>query len=200
MGDRTNGYVYADVLNASARLPVDTDGRPRILVSPIDYRDRLNLPITDQRKMDHLLWSAVCFDENGQLVIRSRRFATRTFHLLDGSFRDNPDPFSPARTRNRNIDETPDLSLLDPGLGLPLVMGGTQGDTLITTARGFVVSDFTRLRRVVNFSTPSPDPVALVNTWLLQTRENGRFRTFAEPVILNRFSGQRTIGKNLGAS
>jgi prepilin-type N-terminal cleavage/methylation domain-containing protein len=189
----TDGYAFAPILDAAARLPIDGSGRPIAAVNPIDFDDTINRPTDttlDGPDMDNLTWAAVCFDASGQLVIRTRRIATRTYTLRSGV------PRSPATARNRLIDETPDLSIRSTG-GV-MVMGGVSGDSPITTTRGFVVSDANKMRQVLaNFSI---NPQTLVSRWLRLTREgqfaappngsNQSYAQFATTIVFNRYSGQ----------
>jgi len=175
----TDGYAYAPVLDASAAVPLDSKGRPLAAVHPIDYDDSLYRP-TDpgDENLDNLTWTAFCFDENGKLVIRTRRIATRTYRFRNGTLR-------PAAQRNRLEDETPDLSLLPPG---PLV---DIQDTAITSARGFVISQRLKMDAVLG---DQPTAANLVNQWLIETRPGGKYRKFAQTVVLDRFSGRELAG------
>jgi hypothetical protein len=174
----TDGYMFAPVFDTSAGLPLDGNGRPAALVSPIDYDDPVYRPAPssdpDGRYMDNLTWAAFCFDEDGQLVVRTRRIATRTYHLSSGAFNPNA---------NRLVDESPDLARV------PLVVGGANGDTPITTTRGLVISDYAKLRSVLSLKTASPQD--LVQGWLMLTRPGERFANHAVTVVLNRFSGHQ---------
>lgn len=175
-----DGYAFAPVLDPSARLPLDGNGVPMALVSPIDYTGGTppwrptSGGLATERYMDNFKWTAVCFDEHGQLVIRTRRIATRTFLYPDGTPRANP---------NRTSDETPDLTIR------PLVIGGTNGDTPITSTCGLVISDLTKLRTAVDVKQVTPEQ--LVDDWLLETRPGGRYSPFAITVVLNRYSGDQ---------
>ena len=173
----TDGYAFAPVLDASARLPVNGNDEPTAFVAPIDFESR-PYTVNVEPNMDNLRWAAFCFDEHGQLVIRTRRFATRTILAYDGSLRTNP---------NRLVDATPNLSLLANG---PLVIGGVGGDTPVTSACGFVISDFARMKTVFDVTTVTPQE--LVQKWLIQTRPGGRYAHFADTVVLNRFSGDQS--------
>jgi len=171
----TDGTMFGPVLDASARLPLDGDGRPAALVSPIDYEERPHDstdPAGDQ--MDNLVWAAFCFNENGHLVLRTRRIATRTFTLPNGW--PNPNP-------NRLRDASPDLALL------PLVSGN---DAPITSTCGFVISDMSKLRAAVGEAGMSPSD--LVNDWLMWTRQGERYADHSATVVLNRFSGEQLQG------
>jgi prepilin-type N-terminal cleavage/methylation domain-containing protein len=181
----SDGYVFAPIFDASAKLPLDGDGLPAAVVNPIDYDDAIYRPIAadaEERNLDNLTWAAFCFDEEGQLVIRTRRIATRSYTRRDGSTR-------PVADRNRLIDETPDLALLLTG---PLVAGGAAGDTAITSTRGFVISEATRMRS--ELGKYATQPSSLVNNWLLLTRNGGPFSSFAASVVLNRYSSQELTG------
>jgi len=198
-GLAVQSYRFAPIFDSSARIPVDGNGRPIAAVHPIDYADpdlsspgsyfRPTAADPDERNLDNHTWAAFCFDENGRLVIRTRRIATRTYTKRDGSLRDSPPV--PAVTRNRLVDETPDLTIpaLVNGVGTttePLK------DTAITSTRGFVISDMNRLRLVApNYSVSADD---LVNKWLKETQPNRLFSSFATTVVLNRFTGQELIG------
>jgi len=175
----TDGYAYAPVLDASAAVPLDSEGRPLAAVHPIDYDDSIYRP-TDpgDENLDNLTWTAFCFDENGKLVIRTRRIATRTFRFRNGNLR-------PPAQRNRLEDETPDLSLVPPG---PLV---DNQDTAITSTRGFVISQRLKMDAVLG---DQPTAANLVNQWLLETRPGGRYSKFAQTVVLDRFSGRELAG------
>ena len=177
----TDGYAYAPVLDAAAGLPLDGNGAPMAVVHPIDYDDATYRP-TDpsEQSLDNLTWAAFCFDENGKLVIRSRRIATRSFLFRNGFAR-------PASQRNRLPDETPNLKLLDVS---PFVLVDGS-DTAITSTRGFVISDLTKMSTVIG---TAPTASELMNSWLMQTRPGGRYAQFAETIVLDRFSGQRLAG------
>jgi prepilin-type N-terminal cleavage/methylation domain-containing protein len=187
----TDGYAFAPVLDSGARLPVNANGRPMAVVSPIDFDDPIDpsnpggakwrSTVNDpaERNFDNLTWAAVCFDQTGKLVVRTRRIATRTYTLRDGSLNGN------THGPNRLPDESPDLSLRD--IGAAMVIGGPDGDTPITTARGFVVSEMPKLRQVVGGTVT---PSSLVNNWLIETGPNGQYRDFATRVFFNHYSGQ----------
>jgi prepilin-type N-terminal cleavage/methylation domain-containing protein len=174
-----DGYRFAPVFDASARLPTDASARPLAAVHPVDYDDPTYRPTAldpAERNIDNLTWSALCFDANGRLVIRTRRIATRTYHLRNGGER-------PAAQRNRLADESPDLTRI------PLV---DQTDTLITSTRGLVISDLTRLEA----SVPQYyiDPSRLVSDWLMETRPGNSFSGFANTLLLNRLTGEELPG------
>lgn len=178
-----DGYAYAPVLDGSAALPRRSDGRPTAAVHPIDYDDptyRPTSPDANERNLDNLTWAAFCFDENGKLVIRTRRVATRSYRFRSGSLR-------PAAERNRLDDESPDLALR---LTAPLV---DVRDTPITSTRGFVISDVSKMKLAPGVGV-NPTADDLVNRWLVETRLGGRYAGFAETVVLDRFSGQELVG------
>lgn len=194
--DARDGYAFAPIFDSSARLPLDGDGRPLAAVHPIDFADPLD-PLTvngptyrsanddaEDRNIDNLTWAAFCFDENGRLVVRSRRIATRTFTTRDGVARLPVD-------RNRLIDETPDLTVLAQYPPRPQGVG--PEDTAITSTRGFIISDATRLRIVA--PQYNRIPFDLVTNWLFETLPGGRTREYSTTVVLNRFSGQEMIGE-----
>jgi len=177
----TNGYTYAPVLDASAALPLDSNGRPLAVVHPIDFND-FHRPIaagTDQ-ELDNLTWTAFCFDENGKLVIRTRRFATRTFRFRNGSPR-------PAAQRNRLDDESPDLSLLAVAPGILV----DNQDTAVTSTRGFVISQWLKMKAVLG---TQPTATNLVTGWLDETAGGRPYSNFADRVVLDRFSGRELAG------
>ncbi|MFH1418340.1 MAG: prepilin-type N-terminal cleavage/methylation domain-containing protein [Planctomycetota bacterium] len=170
--EKTDGYEFAPVLDPAARLPQTPMGKPAAIVNPIDYNQR---PLNDDdRSYDNLTWAAFCFDEEGQLVIRTRRIATRTYLRRNGNLEPNPNRLE--------IDATPDLTLDT------LVDGD---DTPITSTRGFVISDAPLMMKALGGSFT---PASLVNDWLLRTREGEYYRPFAETIVLNRFSGQQLTG------
>lgn len=172
--EKTDGYAFAPVLDPGAALPLRGDGVPAAAVHPIDYENR---DLADgEANLDNLTWAAFCFDEEGQLVRRTRRIATRTCYYRDGT----PRPF-PNRLE---ADASPNLAVS------PLV---EASDTPITSAPGFVISDTSRMELVL--SPPGTVTAAsLVNDWLRQTRDGGAYRTFAENLVLNRYSGQELVG------
>ncbi len=172
--EKTEGYAFAPVLDPGASLPMRGDGVPAAAVQPIAYENR-DLA-EGAANLDNLTWAAFCFDEEGQLVRRTRRIATRTYYYRDGTQR----PF-PNRLRE---DATPNLVVS------PLV---EASDTPITSAPGFVISDTSRMELVL---TPpgTVTPASLVNDWLRQTRDGGAYRAFADSLVLNRYSGQELVG------
>ena len=171
----TDGYAFAPVLDPAARLPQTPMGKPAAIVNPIDYNQRpLAGPEPERHYYNNLTWAAFCFDEEGQLVIRTRRIATRTYLLPNGNVESDPNRLE--------IDATPDLTL-DPLVDVK--------DSLITSTRGFVISDAPKMKQALGgFFTPA----SLVNDWLLRTREGEYYRPFAETIVLNRFSGQQLTG------
>jgi prepilin-type N-terminal cleavage/methylation domain-containing protein len=183
--DLADGYAYAPhVLDAKAGLPLDGNGRPLAVVHPIDYNDPTYRPLindAEERNLDNLIWAAFCFDQNGKLVTRTRRIATRSSHLRNG----RPRPGS-LQAPNRLDDETPDLEILKTE---PLV---TVLDTPITSTRGFVISEFSKMKLVTGIM---PTPSELVNQWLFETRTGGAYVDFAETVVMDRFSGQQLTGE-----
>jgi len=179
----TDGYAFAPVLDRSAALPLDGNGKPLTTVHPIDYDDPMYRPLTpaDEPNTDNLIWAAFCFDENGRLVTRTRRIATRSYHFRNGDLR-------PVSTRNRLADETPDLALLNPNAVGALV---DATDTPITTTRGFVISERLRMDAVLG---TAPTPTQMVDNWLIQTRPGAQYTDFAETVLLDRFTGRELMG------
>lgn len=173
-----DGYAYTPVLDASAALPLGSNGRPLAAVHPIDFTVRFGVGGTDQ-ELDNLTWTAFCFDENGKLVIRTRRIATRTFRFRNGNLR-------PPADRNRLDDETPDLGLLTaPGILVDIQ------DTAITSTRGFVISQWSKMKAVVG---TNPTAINLVTNWLIETAPGRPYANFADRVVLDRFSGRELAG------
>lgn len=173
---QTDGYAFANVLDPSARMPLNAQGMPAAVVNPIDYDDPVYRPTADdpqERNLDNLTWTAICFAADGQLVVRTRRIATRTFTLRDGT------PRLPVSSRNRLRDETPDLSLAT------IVTGD---DTPITSTRGVVISEFAPMEESLRGA--ALNPLNLINRWLLQTRPGRPYATFSTTVVFNRFTGQ----------
>jgi prepilin-type N-terminal cleavage/methylation domain-containing protein len=171
----TDGYAFAPVLDPSARLPIAAGGRPAAAVNPVDYDDVVYRPTAadaNEENLDNLTWTAICFSAEGQLVVRTRRIATRTYTRRDGTIR-------PAAERNRLLDETADLTLS------PKV---TANDSPITSTRGFVISDQMRMNDALRAAPLTPGN--LIDRWLRLTRPGGRYADFATTVLLNRFSGQ----------
>ncbi len=64
-------------------------------------------------------------------------------------------------------------------------------DTPITSCRGFVISRADKMETVVS---QTADPNEIVTRWLMQTRDNGKFRAFARTVLLDRYSGRELVG------
>lgn len=193
----SDGYAFAPVLDSDASLPTDGSGEPLVYVNPIDFQERYNAPITNAvQKFDNLIWTALCFDETGALVVRSRRIATQTGVGLDGGL-------VPVTRQNRlrSNDDTsvkqaqaPNLMLLDPtmpGVVVPALV--TSADSLITSARGFVITE----RRVLesggygksftaaNLANPT-DNTAL----LMRTLPGGEFEQYSQRVLLDRYSAE----------
>lgn len=159
---KTDGYRFAPVLDAAARLPMDDNDHPAAAVHPIDYEDRPTAAGPEYK--DNLTWAAFCFNENGHLVIRTRRIATRP-------------------GMNRLVDGSPDL------LRVPLV---EVNDTPITSTRGFVISDASKMEIVLG--AVGVTPLELVNDWLMLTRPGAPYSAFASTVVLSRFSGEQLVG------
>jgi prepilin-type N-terminal cleavage/methylation domain-containing protein len=176
----TDGYAFAPILDPAARLPMSPNGEPAAAAHPIDYDARRAGAGSNQEKMDSLNWTAFCFDENGQLVIRSRRIATRLFHRWDGTI---------AAVANRlEKDGTPNMALLSNS---PYVMVDA-GDSLITSTRGLVLSERPRMKGVLGANS---DANRLVDLWLMRTRNGERYADAADTFVLNRFSGQELVGE-----
>ncbi len=178
----TDGYAFAPIMDPAAGLPLDGNRKPLAAVFPVDYDDPAYRPLANtEPNVDNLIWTAFCFDENGRLVTRTRRIATRSYRYRDGSLR-------PAAQRNRVQSESPDLTPRDAFPPQPMV---TFADTAITSTRGFVVCDWTRAQAVVG---AAPTPVELVAGLLRETRPGRRLSNIAETVLLDRFSGQQLVG------
>lgn len=197
---RADGYAYTSVFDSGAQLPKE------VAVHPVDFYDEVTgteqRPFSgadpNERKMDNLTWPAFCFDPHGRMIIRTRRIATRSYRMRNGSPRSEP---------NRLPDGTPDLSIIgNPTLPLAyryLVWGTLseqggpdRGDTPITSTYGFILSDADKMRR---FTGDNPTPAQLVNNWLRLTYDNTvygderddiRDPEFSQKVLLNRFSGE----------
>lgn len=167
-----DSYAFAPILDPAARLPLLPTGEPAAGVCPIDYETRPVSAVLDGAEMDNLTWAAFCFDESGQLVVRTRRVATRSFYLRSGSERTASPP-------NRLRGETPDLTLI------PLI---DERDTPITSSRGFVLFDLAKMKIAL---AGRLSPQTLVDDWLMKTREGGSYYMFARTIVLNRFSGQQ---------
>ena len=139
--------------------------------------------------MDNLTWATLCFDAWGRLVTRTRRIATRSLLFRNGAPR--------GVDANRLPDGQPDLAILtDPNPSVPniLVHGGNPGDSPITSAVGFVISD---ARRMSDRLGVDPTPQDLVVDCLRHTvppeHDPGpvlNVAGFADSIILNRFSAQ----------
>ena len=192
-----DGYAFAPVFDTGARLPLDAKGVPVAMVHPIDYDDLVDPtnpggPVyrptnndVEGRNIDNLTWAAFCFDENGRLVVRTRRIATRTYHHRDGTLRTTAD-------RNRLPDETPDVSISPLVKGFPPAgADGPTFDTAITSARGFVITETHPLSLIAPTFNEAPD--ALVNA-LIKTRPGGQLASHSTTVLLNRSTGQELIG------
>ncbi len=175
-----DGYAFVPLLDASAVLPRDGNGTPLAEVHPIDYDDPAYRPVSGgtEAELDNLTWAAFCFDENGKLVIRTRRIATRSYRFRNGLLR-------PAAQRNRLEDETPDLRLLASAVMVDV------NDTPITSTRGFVITHRNVREDVVG---AAPNASGLVNQWLTETQPGAKFAQFADTVVLDRFSGQVQAG------
>lgn len=194
----TDGYAFAPVLDSDARLPVDSSGNPIAYVNPIDYQERSRL--VTRQDYDNLIWTALCFDESGVLVTRSRRIATQTDIDLGGIPTGVPYPNRIRSINDTSINQTyaPDMSLLDPGLNAGALMLVSGNDSLITSTRGFVVSDRKAMENVIgktfNVIDLAGDPLMTPTpVWLFNTRHNREYRKFAEEVLLDRYSGEAMI-------
>lgn len=178
----TDGYAFAPVLDRAASLPIDSSGRPSVTVFPVDYDDPAYRPTANtEQNVDNLIWTLFCFDENGRMVTRTRRIATRSFRYRDGTAR-------PVGSRNRLPDETPDLTLREMLPVQPLV---TQADTAVTSTRGFVICDWTKA--ISQFGT-SPTPVELVTALLREMRPGRRYSQLGEAILLDRYSAKALVG------
>ncbi len=201
----SDGYAFANVFDSGAQLAVDSSGKPRVAVHPIDFYDFVNnqptrgvsASATAEQNIDNLTWAALCFDASGNMVTRTRRIATRTYLLRDGTLRTNSGGV-PNRLPDGQVDTTvlTNLSLTAPYRHV--VLGGTPGDSPITSTQGFVISDADRMRRVLG---NNPAPADIVNLWLRHTLAArpgidtaadvaANVSEFADIVVFNRFSGQ----------
>ncbi|MFO0972120.1 MAG: prepilin-type N-terminal cleavage/methylation domain-containing protein [Phycisphaerae bacterium] len=181
-----NGYVFANVLDSSLALPVDADGRSTVVAHPIDFDfDTGGTPLratgATQANWDNLCWAAVCFDADGRLVQRTRRFATR----LTADYTGAAVPFA---NTNRRADGTPDLFRLPAPIAAytdaeKYVVD--QRDTLVTSTRGFILSDRAKYEEVL--ATANPTPFDIVNVWLARARLYDRH---VRRVLLSSWSGR----------
>jgi len=201
----TDGYAFANVFDSGAQLAVDGSGKPRVAVHPIDFYDFVNNQITRgtsgtataEQNIDNLTWAALCFDPSGNLVTRTRRIATRSYFLRDGTLRSDTGGV-PNRLPDGQVDQT---VLTNQSLNANfrhIVMGGVQGDSPITSTQGFVISDADRMRRLLG---DNPAPADIVNEWLRRTLApragidtaadiSASVAEFADIIVFNRFSGQ----------
>lgn len=188
---QTDGYAFAPILDASATLPLNGNGKPTVLIHPIDYYDldSSSAPYRPlaadgaERNIDNLEWAAFCFDKDGKQIIRTRRIATRSYRYRIGTVR--------GTSSNRLPNESPNLDLLDPTSTTFTGSLVTMDDTPITSCRGFVLSRAEKMEAIVGFA---PAPTDVVNNWLLQTRPGGRYTHFSKTVLLDRFSGRELVG------
>lgn len=86
---RANGYAFVPFFDNSARLPVDSNGAPRVFVCPLDFANRAdatnnyrflppgeitqNQPPSGRALIDNLVWTCLCFGPDGRLIVRARR-------------------------------------------------------------------------------------------------------------------------------
>lgn len=197
----SDGYAFANVFDSGAQLAVDSSGKPRVAVHPIDFYDFINnqptrgvsATATAEQNIDNLTWAALCFDASGNMVARTRRIATRSYLLRDG--------ITPRSNPNRLPDGQVDTYVNPLSTNADdrhVVLGGTQGDSPITSTQGFVISDADRMRRVLG---NNPAPADIVNLWLRHTLAArpgidtaadvaANVSEFADIVVFNRFSGQ----------
>ena len=189
----TDGYAFAAVLDGGARLPVDGDGAPLVYVNPIDYQERPRIDGV-QQDYDNLIWTAFCFDESGMLVTRSRRIATRTAIALDGTLTTFPFVNRVSHNADTSLDQSqmPDLRLLDATLTPGPLALVTGDDSLITSTRGFVLSERRSLESTIGKSF-TVNQLAGNGGWLMQTRYGEQFRNFTEEVLLDRYSAEAVI-------
>ena len=184
---QTDGYAFAPVFDSGASLPTDANGKPLAFVFPFDYQDRdpagnLYRPRgATAQDIDNFIWTALCFDENGKLVTRTRRIATRTPLFLNGATR----PGSYNRTRILERDFAPDMSLIENNI--PLV---TSEDSLITSTRGIIISDRTAMQSAIGNSFTT---VQLTQDWLDRTLAGGQFDKFAQLIVFDRQSGEPLV-------
>jgi prepilin-type N-terminal cleavage/methylation domain-containing protein len=179
-----NGYAYAHVFDSSVALPRGADGRPLVVVHPIDFDvvvpgdDFLRQRLPDDRQnRDNFRWPAVCFDPDGRLVLRMRRIATRVGTsadpLVDGY----------GNVANRRPDGQPDLHRAAP----PYQVDGS--DSRITSTWGFIVSDRQAFVTAVGGSDPSPPE--LFSNWLNTLR--GPNGAFARRIVFGRVSARPVV-------
>ncbi|HPF39812.1 MAG TPA: prepilin-type N-terminal cleavage/methylation domain-containing protein [Phycisphaerae bacterium] len=189
----TDGYAFAPVLDSDARLPYDGNGNPLVYVNPIDYQERPRTAGTRQ-EYDNLIWATLCFDESGALVTRSRRIATQTYYNLGGAATGVPYPNRVVSSLDTEISQanTPDMRLLDPTLVAPPNILVSGDDSLLTSARGFVISDRKAMESVIG-RTFTVNDLAGNTGWLFNTRYNGDYRKFSEELLLDRYSAEAMI-------
>lgn len=199
-----DGYAFANVFDSGAQLAVDSSGKPRVAVHPIDFFDFVNnqpmrgvsATATAEQNIDNLTWAALCFDASGSLVTRTRRIATRSYLLRDGTLRSSTGGV-PNRLPGGQIDQATPYNHSDPRWHY-IVLGGAQGDSPITSTQGFIISDADRMRRVLG---DNPAPIDIVNLWLRHTLAPrpgvdpaadiaANVSEYADIVVFNRFSGQ----------
>ncbi|MCB9855123.1 MAG: prepilin-type N-terminal cleavage/methylation domain-containing protein [Phycisphaerales bacterium] len=194
MPGEIDGYAFAPVLDSDARLPTDGNGDPLVYVNPIDYEERSRT--NSLQDYDNLIWTAICFDETGVIVTRSRRIATQTDVNLGGAPTGVTYPNRISSSFDSSINQTyaPDMRLLDPALNPGARMMVSMYDSLITSTRGFVVSDRKAMESAIGKSF---NVLRLAgNTgddWLFQTRYGRKYRKFSEEILLDKYSAEAMI-------
>lgn len=183
---------YVPFFDSTVTLPLDSNGKPLVVVHPIDFNvlvdgtTRLRDTVDDPqgRNRDNMNWVAVAFDPEGRLVSRMHRFATRV---------DVGNPGTPyidryGRVSNRRVDGMPDYKR-----EMPTMYAIDGNDSLIATTRGFIVSDRPKFQAEVRNTDPPPADV--VTFWLNRLRTDAELAKFAREVVLNPNSGRDLVSE-----
>jgi hypothetical protein len=120
-----------------------------------------------------------------------RRFAIRPPRDYTGAMETDP---------NRREDGTPDTSRVPPPLGTaPPPTDETNKyvvdvrDTLVTSTRGFIVSDRRKLQQTISASPTPDDLVNPASGWLPQTRPGGLYEKFARHVLIGQHASRESL-------
>lgn len=194
----TDGFAYANVLDSSVTLPLDASRQPLVVVHPIDYRNPIDTSGSFMRpnaptfppggpptSQDNLNWVALCFDTQGRLVQRLRRFATRV-EAVPNSYQDSRGALSNRRPAPPVDDASPDVSrLTSPNRNPNFDYAVDSRDSLIATCLGFVASDARAYREIQLKGAVGQGRAIDVWNWLDETQPGRKYQQYSKWVMLS---------------